>query len=38
LDFAPMMALPKGVGRYPFNGPVLDRPLRDPNAPQDDEI
>ena len=25
-------------GRYPFNRPVLDRPLRDPNAPQDDEI
>ncbi len=25
-------------GRYPFDRPVLDRPLRDPNAPQDDEI
>ena len=24
-------------GRYPFNVPVLDRPLRDPDAPEDDE-
>ena len=24
-------------GRYPFNRPVLDRPLRDPDAPDDDE-
>jgi hypothetical protein len=23
-------------GRYPFNRPVLDRPLRDPDAPDDD--
>lgn len=23
-------------GRYPFTPPVLDRPLRDPNAPDDD--
>jgi TnpA family transposase len=25
-------------GRYPFNRPVLDRPLRDPDAPEDDEM
>ena len=24
-------------GRYPFNAPIIDRPLRDPNAPEDDD-
>jgi TnpA family transposase len=24
-------------GRYPFNRPVVDRPLRDPDAPEDDD-
>jgi hypothetical protein len=24
-------------GRYPFNVPVLDRPLREPDAPEDDK-
>jgi hypothetical protein len=24
-------------GRYPFNVPVLDRPLRDPDVPEDDD-
>ena len=25
-------------GRYPFTRPVLDRPLRDPNAAEDEDI